>query len=54
MRHPHTTPPCPHHLARWPVTVAQFRVFIEDARFTPADPDCLNGIANHPVVNVVV
>jgi formylglycine-generating enzyme required for sulfatase activity len=41
-----------YYFARWPVTVAQFRAFIEDVKFTPKDPDCLNGVPNHPVVKV--
>jgi formylglycine-generating enzyme required for sulfatase activity len=43
-------------IARFPVTVAQFRAFAEDSAgnggFTPGDPDCLRGLANHPVVLV--
>lgn len=51
------TPPQPvtlpaYYLARWPVTVAQFRAFVDDAKVAPRDPDCLKGAANHPVVNV--
>ena len=49
-QHPVTLPA--YYLARWPVTVAQFRAFVEDAKFAPADPDCLQGVANHPVVDV--
>ncbi len=41
------------YIARWPVTVAPFRAFVEAADnegFQPGDPDCLRGVANHPVV----
>jgi formylglycine-generating enzyme required for sulfatase activity len=41
-----------YYLARWPVTVAQFAAFVRDSGHEPADPDCLEGIANHPVVYV--
>ncbi len=37
-------------LARFPVTVAQFRLFLEQTGTQPGNPDCLNGPANHPVV----
>jgi len=39
-------------LARFPVTVAQFRLFVEQTKTEPGDPDCLNGPANHPAVQV--
>ncbi|MBN1992726.1 MAG: formylglycine-generating enzyme family protein [Anaerolineae bacterium] len=39
-------------LARYPVTVAQFTTFVEEAGFQVSDPDSLRGLANHPVVNV--
>ncbi len=41
------------YIARWPVTVAQFRAFVDapdNEGFQPGDPDCLRGVANHPVV----
>lgn len=41
-----------YYLARWPVTVAQFAAFVRDSGHKPANPDCLNDIANHPVVYV--
>ncbi|MFZ1641626.1 MAG: SUMF1/EgtB/PvdO family nonheme iron enzyme [Candidatus Contendobacter sp.] len=41
-----------YYVARWPVTVAQFAAFVRDSGHKPADPDCLKGIANHPVVRV--
>ena len=38
------------YVAQYPVTVAQFRAFVEDDEiFAPGDPDCLRGFANHPV-----
>ena len=38
-----------YYIARYPVTVAQFRAFVEDAQFKVGDPDCLRGVPNHPV-----
>jgi formylglycine-generating enzyme required for sulfatase activity len=40
------------YVARYPVAVAQFRAFVEGARFEPGDWDCLRGVANHPVTHV--
>lgn len=40
----------PYWIARYPVTVAQFRAFCEEQPFTLADADALKGGANHPVV----
>lgn len=37
-------------MARYPVTVAQFRTFVQDNGHQPADEDRLRGLANHPVV----
>jgi len=37
-------------LAHFPVTVAQFRLFLEQTGTQPGDPDCLKGPSNHPVV----
>ena len=43
-------------IGRYPVTVAQFRAFVEDREgnggFQPGDADCLRGVDNHPVVLV--
>ena len=44
-----------YYIARWPVTVAQFKAFVEDPEnggFVPQDPDCVEAVANHPIVNV--
>jgi formylglycine-generating enzyme required for sulfatase activity len=41
-----------YYIARFTVTVAEFRAYLEDAGATPGDPNCLRGVANHPVVNV--
>ena len=51
------SPAHPYHLpdywlARWPVTVAQFRAFAADAGHQSADSDSLVGPGNRPVVNV--
>ena len=40
------------YMARYPVTVAQFRAFVEDSNYNPRDVDCLGSISNHPVVDV--
>jgi formylglycine-generating enzyme required for sulfatase activity len=41
-----------YYVARYPVTVAQFRAFVEDSGYEPGDPDSLRGVSNHPVVLV--
>ena len=41
-----------YYIARYPVTVAQFRAYVEDSDRTPEDPQSVNGSANHPVVHV--
>lgn len=40
-------------MARYPVTVAQWQVFIEDSGYRPEDADSLQGLPNHPVVRVM-
>jgi formylglycine-generating enzyme required for sulfatase activity len=48
-QHPLTLPA--YYIARYPVTVAQWRVFVEeDSSRRRKDPDPLRGVANHPVV----
>jgi formylglycine-generating enzyme required for sulfatase activity len=39
-----------YYIARYPVTVVQFRAFVEDSGFQPGDADSLRGVDNHPVV----
>ena len=39
-----------YYMARYPVTVAQFRAFVKDSGYQPKDMDCLKGIDHHPVV----
>jgi formylglycine-generating enzyme required for sulfatase activity len=51
----HTVTLPAYYIARWPVTVAQFRAFVEDpdkGGFRPQNRDCLSGMASHPVVNL--
>jgi len=40
------------YIARYPVTVAQFQSFVDESGYKPEHPECLNGLSNHPVVNV--
>jgi formylglycine-generating enzyme required for sulfatase activity len=40
------------YIQRYPVTVAQFGSFVGQSGYRPKDPRCLNGVVNHPVVNV--
>jgi formylglycine-generating enzyme required for sulfatase activity len=40
------------YIARYPVTVQQFREFVRDCRWEEADTRCLLGPANHPVTYV--
>jgi len=42
----------PYKIGKYPVTVGQFRRFVEASGYKPRDPDCLQGIPNHPVVYV--
>ncbi|MEW6240227.1 MAG: SUMF1/EgtB/PvdO family nonheme iron enzyme, partial [Chloroflexota bacterium] len=37
------------YLARYPVTVAQFKVFVEETKYDKVIENALNGIPNHPV-----
>jgi len=39
-------------IGRFPVTVAQYREFAEASGYAPAEPTCLQGRQNHPVVLV--
>jgi formylglycine-generating enzyme required for sulfatase activity len=41
-----------YYVARYPVTVAQFRAFVEESGYEPKDPDSLRGVSNHPVAYV--
>ncbi|MBI2907237.1 MAG: SUMF1/EgtB/PvdO family nonheme iron enzyme [Chloroflexi bacterium] len=41
-----------YYIARYPVTVAQFRAFVERSAYALKDSDSLQGLANHPVTNV--
>jgi formylglycine-generating enzyme required for sulfatase activity len=41
-----------YYMARYPVTVAQYKTFVEHSGTTPADDDCLRGLPNHPVVRI--
>jgi formylglycine-generating enzyme required for sulfatase activity len=39
-------------MGHYPVTVAQFRAFIEASNYSPATCESIDGLSNHPVVNV--
>jgi len=41
-----------YYIARYPVTVAQFKAFVDSSKYKPQDPSSLGGLPNHPVVNV--
>ena len=41
-----------YYLARYPVTVAQWRAFVQASDHTPRNAGSLQGLANHPVVFV--
>jgi formylglycine-generating enzyme required for sulfatase activity len=42
----------PYYIARYPVTVAQFRAFVQAGGYKPVTERCLEGVGNHPVVYV--
>ncbi len=42
----------PYYIARYPVTVAQFRAFVQASEYKPDTERCLEGVDNHPVVYV--
>jgi formylglycine-generating enzyme required for sulfatase activity len=44
--------PYPYRIARFPVTVAQFRRFVSESGHQPADPAGLQGLDNWPVTRV--
>ena len=39
-----------YYMGRYPVTVAQYRLFVEQSDYKTSDSDSLRGPANHPVV----
>ncbi|HOD06436.1 MAG TPA: SUMF1/EgtB/PvdO family nonheme iron enzyme, partial [Anaerolineaceae bacterium] len=41
-----------YYIARYPVTVAQFRAFVEQSGYKPNTRSSLEGLPNHPVVRV--
>jgi len=46
----HPVPVESFYIARYPVTVAQFKKFVEDKKdYTPSNTDSLRGVDNHPV-----
>ena len=49
-QHPVTLPD--YYISRYPVTVAQFKAFVDDSEYKPNNNDSLRGVPNHPVVYV--
>ena len=41
-----------YYIARYPVTVAQFQMFVDATGYRPRSNRCLQGLSNHPVVYV--
>jgi formylglycine-generating enzyme required for sulfatase activity/tetratricopeptide (TPR) repeat protein len=41
------------YIARYPVSVGQYRAFVEESGYKPQFSGCLLGLANHPVVSVI-
>jgi formylglycine-generating enzyme required for sulfatase activity len=41
-----------YYISRYPVTVAQFRTFVEAGGYESHDEDSLRGVPNHPVIGV--
>jgi formylglycine-generating enzyme required for sulfatase activity len=48
----HCDLPYEYRIGRYPVTVAQYREYVEATGVQPEDPDSLRGVANEPVVRV--
>ena len=44
--------PYDYYLARYPVTVAQYRLFVEQSGYKTTGPESMRGTPNHPVVSV--
>ena len=41
-----------YYIGRYPVTVAQYRAFVEDSEYRPGDEESLKGENNHPAIYV--
>ena len=41
-----------YYIARYPVTVAQFKAFVDQSGYKPDTQRCLEGLSNHPVMYV--
>lgn len=44
--------PYEYYMARYPVTVAQYKLFVEQSDYETTDKDSFTGASNHPVVRV--